>query len=87
MCISFPINDDPRLQIDIGDEILVTHWHKRWLYGQKISKNSKIRLKGWFPEKCAVVLVKPIIANSDNELDKEIIENEIPNCGDSKKQN
>lgn len=57
VCLSFPINDDPRLQLEVGEEVLVTHWNKRWLYGQKITKNPKERIKGWFPEKCAVVLI------------------------------
>ena len=70
MCISFPYSDNPRLPVDIDDEVLVTHWHKRWLYGQKLCKNSKIPLKGWFPERCTALLIKPVIAlneESDNE--------------------
>lgn len=59
VCLSFPINDDPRLVLNVGDEVLVTHCHKRWLYGQKQTNNPKVRLKGWFPARCSVVLVTP----------------------------
>nr|XP_027196265.1 palmitoyltransferase ZDHHC6-like [Dermatophagoides pteronyssinus] len=59
VCITFPINDDNRLSVETGDEILVTHSHKHWFYGQKLSTNEKIRPKGWFPCRCAVLLVQP----------------------------
>jgi len=80
VCITFPINDDPRLQVDIGDEVLVTHWHKRWLYGQKMNSkdNGKIRPKGWFPERCSVMLVRPVSSNWDDD-------GEPSNHDDSKK--
>lgn len=68
-CITFPINDDPRLAVAVGDEILVTHCHRQWLYGVRMSTEPARRRKGWFPKRTAVLLVKQY---SDNEL-KELL--------------
>lgn len=57
VCLSFPINDDPRLVLNVGDEVLVTHQQKRWLYGQKMEENRKVLCKGWFPAQCSVQLI------------------------------
>lgn len=69
VCITFPINDDPRLVIESGDEILVTHSHKNWFYGQKLTKNEKIHPKGWFPCQCAVLMVRPTLMYYTNNND------------------
>ncbi|OTF71510.1 palmitoyltransferase ZDHHC6-like protein, partial [Euroglyphus maynei] len=63
VCITFPINDDNRLAVETGDEILVTHCHKYWFYGQKLTvkNDEKIRQKGWFPCQCAVLMVQPTL--------------------------
>lgn len=63
VCITFPINDDPRLAVKTDDEVLVTHSYKHWLYGQKMNTKEKIAIKGWFPKRCSVQLVKPKIKN------------------------
>lgn len=68
VCITFPINDDPRVPMAVGDEVMVSHVHKRWLYGQKLSKDPAQRLKGWFPKRCAVLLVKQYSENELTEL-------------------
>lgn len=89
MCLTFPINDDPRLVVNVGDEVLVTHWHKRWLYGQKLNQNTPVPVKGWFPERCAVIVVRPNRDDNDSE-DSNHYEttpksDEISNFGDNKK--
>ncbi|KAH9390064.1 Palmitoyltransferase zdhhc6 [Tyrophagus putrescentiae] len=68
VCITFPINDDPRMALEVGDEVLVTHCHRQWLYGQRLSKDPTRRRKGWFPKRCAVLLVKQYSENELNEL-------------------
>lgn len=62
-CITFPINDDPRLVIKTNDEVLVTHSYKHWLYGQKMNTDKRIGTKGWFPKRCSVQLIKPKMNN------------------------
>ncbi|XP_018327685.1 palmitoyltransferase ZDHHC6 [Agrilus planipennis] len=47
--------DEPRLKLEIGDEVLVTRWRKYWLYGEKQSPIIP-KLKGWFPRKSAIEL-------------------------------
>mgnify|MGYP002649610903 CR=1 FL=1 len=56
------------MALEVGDEVLVTHCHRQWLYGQRLSKDPARRRKGWFPKRCAVLLVKQYSENELNEL-------------------
>lgn len=63
MCLHPPCTDEPRIQLNVGDMVLVTRWRKYWLFGEKVQNfanndNESIpRIKGWFPRKCAVEIV------------------------------
>ncbi|XP_022659605.1 palmitoyltransferase ZDHHC6-like isoform X2 [Varroa destructor] len=68
-CIRTPINDEPRLRLEIGQKILVTRWKRYWLYGELVTNPSVARgtygtnpldpPKGWFPRSCAVQYAGP----------------------------
>lgn len=57
VCCRPPCTDEPRIKLCEKDRVKVTRWKKYWLYGDKItndSKNQESRSRGWFPRQCAV---------------------------------
>ncbi|XP_034248855.1 palmitoyltransferase ZDHHC6-like [Thrips palmi] len=47
-----PYTDEPRIKLDIGENVFVTRWRKYWLFGEKEGAEKKSR--GWFPRSCVV---------------------------------
>ncbi|KAK9880178.1 hypothetical protein WA026_010051 [Henosepilachna vigintioctopunctata] len=49
-----PCTDEERIDLQYGDKILVTRWHKYWLFGEKIQDSISLleRKRGWFPRQC-----------------------------------
>lgn len=64
-CMSFPISDEPRIALNVGDDVMVTRWKKRWLYGEKLrsATETEENLKGWFPKDSVVEVVSPILCS------------------------
>ncbi|XP_012286618.1 palmitoyltransferase ZDHHC6 isoform X2 [Orussus abietinus] len=62
-----PRTDEPRIKLDIGDIVMVTRWHRYWLFGEKEQErpvNSAVkRIRGWFPKPCALEIIE-----SDGDL-------------------
>ncbi|XP_056639609.1 palmitoyltransferase ZDHHC6 [Diorhabda sublineata] len=59
VCLSYPFTDEPRIQLDVGDSVIVTRWRKHWLFGEKLQVDEHTeRIRGWFPRKCAVELIE-----------------------------
>jgi len=57
-----PLTDEPRIALSVDDLVKVTRWRKHWLFGEKVSEpaekdHQKVRIRGWFPRKCAVELI------------------------------
>lgn len=40
VCMSFPLTDEPRLILEVGDRVIVTRAKKRWMYGERLPKRS-----------------------------------------------
>ena len=55
---NLPINDEPRMKVQIGDRIVVSRGKSLWFYGQKATtKNGKtLRERGWFPRECVELM-------------------------------
>ncbi|XP_023223024.1 palmitoyltransferase ZDHHC6-like [Centruroides sculpturatus] len=65
-CCSIPYSDEPRIPLEIGDQVSVTRWRKHWLYGEKIPlTESSPKLRGWFPRVCAIEFT-----STDCEIEK-----------------
>lgn len=67
-----PCTDEPRIELQPGNQVLVTRWKKRWLYGTKLltsHEKGMQRIRGWFPRQCA----KEVIDDNDNMEDKKYI--------------
>ncbi|XP_065225778.1 palmitoyltransferase ZDHHC6-like [Planococcus citri] len=52
-CFRFPWSLDSRMALNPDDMVLVTRYHKFWLFGEKVS-SSPIKAKGWFPRSAVV---------------------------------
>ncbi|VDM82969.1 unnamed protein product [Strongylus vulgaris] len=44
-----PLSEEPRLNIRVGDEYVITRGQRGWLYGHKRDND---KYKGWFPRVC-----------------------------------
>lgn len=71
---STPLTDETRIKLEPGDVVRVTRWRKHWLFGEKVDPKmeaKKIRVRGWFPRKCANEIKPPDFESTDESCTKE----------------
>ncbi|XP_033644402.1 palmitoyltransferase ZDHHC6-like [Asterias rubens] len=74
-CLCFPLTDEPRIEIDEEDIIMVSRWKKYWLYGEVQFINdgdeSTPRIRGWFPRRCVKQNAGHIGKDDDDDTKKK----------------
>lgn len=53
-CLRPPCSLENRMALNIDEMILVTRYHKYWMFGEKNSGVDAERPKGWFPKSCVI---------------------------------
>lgn len=45
VCVHPPLTDEPRIALEIGDQVNVTRWRRHWLFGEKVQEETEVVTK------------------------------------------